>query len=135
MSHEPFQWIEDAQGPVALIVRGTFQPDRTVFLTKNHMEQQVGIIVHPKGAVIQAHEHRSAPRPLEGNPECLVIRRGSCEMSLYDRQRRPLGAFILRTGDTVLLLAGGHGFRMLEDCEMLETRAGSFPGDNAKVRF
>ena len=130
-----FEWIKDAEGPVALIIRADFKTAQTHFFTQPDMDQQLGVLIHPKGAVNQAHDHRSNQRVLTSSPECLIIRRGSCEMTLFDRKRRLISVYELHEGDVALLLAGGHGFRMLEDCEIIETRAGTFPGDDGKVRF
>ncbi|HMP90371.1 MAG TPA: hypothetical protein PJ991_09215 [Kiritimatiellia bacterium] len=134
-TNNQYQWIVDDQGPIALIVSACFTTDKSVFFTKPEMEQQLGIIKHPKGAIIQAHDHRAVERTINSCPECLILRRGSCEMTLYDRRRNKLSDHLLNEGDIVLLLAGGHGFRMLDDCELIETRAGAFPGDSGKERF
>lgn len=131
----PIEWVRDEEGPIALIVRKDFRTDRTVFFTEADMEQQLGIIKHPKDAVILAHDHHAEPRTLQTCPECLVIRSGSCEMTLYDHERREVSVHILNEQDIVLVLGGGHGFRMLEDCEIVEIRAGSFPGDDSKAQF
>lgn len=38
-------------------------------------------------------------------------------------------------GDVILLAAGGHGFEMLEDAEMIEIKQGPYCDDVDKVRF
>ena len=38
-------------------------------------------------------------------------------------------------GDVVLLARGGHGFEMLEDCEMIEVKQGPYAGEKDKTRF
>jgi hypothetical protein len=42
---------------------------------------------------------------------------------------------LLRAGDLIVFLAGGHGFRLLEDCVMLEIKQGPYSGVDEKTRF
>lgn len=35
----------------------------------------------------------------------------------------------------MLLAYGGHGFKMLEDSEIIEVKQGPYAGENDKVRF
>jgi len=132
---ELVEWIHDEAGPIALIVRAGCNPGKSTFFTSPDMDQQLGLVIHPKGAVIHPHDHHAEPRTLHSCPECLIVRRGRCEMTLFNRKRLQLSTHVLEPWDVVLILAGGHGFRMIEDCEIIETRAGTFPGDAGKVRF
>ncbi|MCZ2140280.1 MAG: hypothetical protein LC096_02690, partial [Bacteroidia bacterium] len=42
---------------------------------------------------------------------------------------------ILHTGDVILLSDGGHGFKMLEESEIIEVKQGPYCGEQDKVRF
>jgi hypothetical protein len=42
---------------------------------------------------------------------------------------------ILSSGDVLLLAFGGHGFQMLEDCEVIEVKQGPYSGELDKTRF
>ena len=42
---------------------------------------------------------------------------------------------ILDAGDIVLLATGGHGFKVLEEIEMIEVKQGPYAGDADKTRF
>jgi hypothetical protein len=35
----------------------------------------------------------------------------------------------------ILLVQGGHGFEILESCDMIEIKQGPYLGDEDKVRF
>jgi len=74
-------------------------------------------------------------RTICGGAECLVVRRGRAEMTLYDRSRREVCRRELRAGDVVLLVSGGHSFRQLEDTVFLEIKQGPYPGVEEKERF
>jgi hypothetical protein len=41
----------------------------------------------------------------------------------------------LAAGSIVLLLGGGHGFRMMEDTVLFEVKQGPYAGDKDKARF
>ena len=53
------------------------------------------------------------------------VRDGSCEVDLYDESRMLVATRELTQGDVVLLVSGGHGFRMLEDTTLLEVKQGA----------
>jgi hypothetical protein len=63
------------------------------------------------------------------------VRRGLSEVTIYDRSRCEVCRRLLRPGDVLLLVAGGHGFRQIEDTVFLEIKQGPYPGVEEKVRF
>ena len=56
-------------------------------------------------------------------------------MDFYDDYEDYLESVILYQGDTILLVSGGHGFKALEELEMIEIKQGPYAGENDKVRF
>ena len=49
---------------------------------------------------------------------------------------KKIGSAILNSGDTVLLLTGGHGFNLLEDSKIIEVKQGPYGGvDEDKERL
>jgi len=42
---------------------------------------------------------------------------------------------VLESGDVILLAAGGHGFEVLEEIEMIEVKQGPYAGELDKQRF
>lgn len=65
----------------------------------------------------------------------LVVRSGRCQIDLYDRERRHVATRELGAGDVILIVGGGHGFRMLEDTVLLEVKQGPYTGLDEKERF
>jgi hypothetical protein len=53
----------------------------------------------------------------------------------YDDERNYLESRILHQGDVLLLASGGHGFEMLEPCEIIEVKQGPYAGEADKTRF
>jgi quercetin dioxygenase-like cupin family protein len=125
-----------ADGPLlALLLSGTGDPAETTFPTPDDLNLQVGFVVYPAGGEIQRHDHRPLERQIVGTTEVLVVRSGRCEIDLYDRERQLVATRELRAGDVILIVGGGHGFRMLEDTVLLEVKQGPYTGLDEKERF
>lgn len=121
--------------PLAYIIRGEFHPDKTTFLTPSDFKQQVGFIVYPQGGEIARHVHRPLERHLVGTSEVLVVRKGRAEVDIYNDDRELVTTVELHDGDIMLMVGGGHGFRMLEDTVFLEVKQGPYTGLDEKERF
>lgn len=117
------------------IIRASFLPDRTIFFTPPDYKQQVGYIVYPAGGEIQRHVHRPLERKIVGTSEVLIIKKGRCEIDIYNDDRELVATRELRTGDVMLMVGGGHGFRMFEDTVFLEIKQGPYTGLDEKKRF
>jgi quercetin dioxygenase-like cupin family protein len=125
-----------AEGPLlALLLAGRDDPTETTFPTPPELSLQVGFVVYPAGGEIQRHDHRPLEREVVGTAEVLVVRSGRCEIDLYDAERSHVATRELRAGDVILIVAGGHGFRMLEDTVLLEVKQGPYTGLDEKERF
>jgi len=121
--------------PLAYIIRAELDPSRTTFLTPPEFKQQVGYVVYPAGGEIHRHLHRNLERHLVGTSEVLIVRRGRCEMDVYNDQRELVATRELHQGDLMLMVGGGHGFRMQEDTVFLEVKQGPYTGLDEKERF
>ncbi len=120
---------------LAYLARIEPPPDRTTFLTPDDCNLQVGHIVYPAGGEIKRHIHVPIERHIVGTAEVLIVQRGHCEVDIYTDDRRLVATRELRRGDVLIAVAGGHGFRVLEDTVLLEVKQGPYPGDAAKERF
>jgi len=121
---------------LAYLARGGTPPTRTTFLTPDDCNLQVGHVVYPAGGEIARHMHLPLERQLVGTTEVLVIQQGRCEVEIYSEDRRVVATRELGVGDILIAVAGGHGFRVLEDTVMLEVKQGPYPGDaQVKERF
>jgi hypothetical protein len=127
--------IKAGEQPLAYIVRGNWRPAATTFLTPPELSLQMGMIVYGKGQAIVPHVHLPITRQVPGTSECVLVRQGACEIDIYDAERNFLATRILEMGDIVLLLGGGHGFRMREDTVLFEVKQGPYVGTADKERF
>jgi quercetin dioxygenase-like cupin family protein len=126
---------DERGGLVALVLRGTADAEATTFVTPPEAGLQVGLVVYPAEGEVPRHTHYPIERRHLGTPEVLLVRKGRCIADLYDEERNPVTSLEIREGDVIVLLSGGHGFRMLEDTILLEVKQGPYPGRDEKDRF
>jgi uncharacterized protein with PhoU and TrkA domain len=120
---------------LAIIIRKGLSLESTTFVTPPEYKQQVGFVVHPAGAQIHRHTHRKIERHMIGTSEVLVLLQGRCEIDIYDDQHGLVHTSELHQGDVMLMVGGGHGFRMLEDTVFLEVKQGPYLGVDEKEPF
>lgn len=132
---EPIERIEANDQCLALIIRASFFPEKTTFLTPSEYKQQVGFVVYPAGGEIKRHVHRPLERHLVGTSEVLVVKQGRCLIDIYGDDRELVATRELFSGDVMLMVGGGHGFRMMEDTVFLEIKQGPYTGLEEKEQF
>lgn len=135
MEEDLIEHIADGDQPLCSIIRASFMPDRTTFLTPPEFKQQVGFVVYPAYSEIARHIHRPISRALVGTSEVLVLKKGRCLIDIYNDQRHLIATRELHPGDVMLMVGGGHGFRMLEDTVFLEVKQGPYTGLDEKEKF
>ncbi|MCX5751389.1 MAG: hypothetical protein NT099_06960 [Candidatus Saganbacteria bacterium] len=113
---------------IAIILRSNFTSKETVFFSAPEFSQQMGYIVYPKGGVIKAHAHKKVDRKVFLTQEVLFIKKGRLQVDFFTNNRKPFDTRELQAGDTIFLCSGGHGFRILEDAEMIEVKQGPYSG-------
>jgi len=127
--------ISHHKDPLARIVRSNFSHTGINFFTPNDYSQQLAYMSHPAGKEIQPHIHKRVQREVHFTQETLFIRKGKLQVDFYSDAQDFLESRILEAGDVILLIKGGHGFKVLEDLEMFEVKQGPFAGDEDKIKF
>ena len=127
--------IKKKNKTLAYIIRDDHQCDGVDFITPGDFSQQVDYMHHPAGKVIDAHVHNVVHRSVVFTQEVLFIKRGKLRVDFYDEYEDYLESRILNGGDVLLLVSGGHGFKALEEIEMIEVKQGPYSGDKDKTRF
>ena len=121
--------------PLVYIIHTDPMPEKTTFLTPPEFKQQVGFVVYPSGGVIARHLHLALERHLVGTCEVLVLLKGRCLMDIYNDKKELVATRELNQGDVMLMVGGGHGFRVQEDTVFLEVKQGPYLEVEEKERF
>ena len=120
---------------IAIVVRKDFREPGIHFFTPNDYSQQLAFMSHPSGKEIQPHIHKKVQREVNYTQETLFIRKGKLQVDFYTDEQEYVKSRILESGDVILLIKGGHGFKVLEDLEMFEVKQGPYAGDEDKIKF
>lgn len=127
--------IKKKEKLLAMIIRNNHECEGVDFITPGDYSQQVAYMHHPEGKVIDAHVHNVVHRDVLMTQEVLFIKKGKLRVDFYDDYQDYLESRILDAGDVILLISGGHGFKALEELEMIEVKQGPYSGDMDKKRF
>ncbi len=127
--------IEKDGKPLTYVVRTSRLPDQTTFLTPPELLQQVGFVVYPAGGEVARHVHRLIERRVVGTAEVVLVKQGRCMLDVYSDDKELVASRELAPGDLMLLVGGGHGFRMLAATVLLEIKQGPYTGLEEKERF
>ena len=120
---------------LSIIVRSNFSEKGINFFTPNDYSQQLAFMSHLKGKEIEPHIHKQVQREVLYTQETLFIRKGKLQVDFYSDEKEYLESRTLESGDVILLIKGGHGFKVLEDLEMFEVKQGPYAGDEDKIKF
>ena len=120
---------------LALIIRGSYVGKDIEFFTPENYSQQLGYMNRPSGYIIKPHVHLSASREVQFTKEVLFIKSGKVRVDFYSDKKDYIESKELQQGDIVLLAFGGHGFEVIENCEMIEVKQGPYAGENDKEKF
>ncbi|NJD58369.1 MAG: hypothetical protein C3F13_00175 [Anaerolineales bacterium] len=119
----------------SIIIRREYTPTETTFVTSPDLAQQLGFVVYPAGGVIKRHIHKNVDRQNISSSEALIVREGKLEIDIFDTEKHLLVTRELCAGDMVLMVSGGHGFRILEAVVLLEIKLGPYAGPADKELF
>ena len=121
------------------IVALIFRPDPglkgTNFFTPPEYSLQVGYLQYKSGESIPAHTHYKTERTVTGAAEIAIIQSGSCEVELFSEDGTPLSKHTLVAGNAIVMLTGGHSFRMMEDTSLYLIKQGPYGGSEEKIRM
>lgn len=120
---------------LGLILSRNFEQPGLNFLTPNNLSQQLAYMRHSPGKIIPPHLHNFVCREVQYTQEVLFIKKGKLRVDFYNQEQQYLESHILEAGDVILLVAGGHGFEVLEEIEMIEVKQGPYVGEHDRTRF
>ncbi len=121
---------------VAIILRSNYSRNETTFFSPPDFSQQLGYIVYKKDGIIKPHFHKKIHRDITLTQEVLFIKKGRLIVNFYTTDKKYIESRELTESDIIFLCSGAHGFKMLEDTEMVEVKQGPYSGrEGDKVTF
>ncbi len=127
--------IEDGSELIAIIIPAEHKSTGIEFFTPEEFTQQLAYMNRPSGYVIEPHLHNPVKREVHYTKEALFIRSGKVRVDFYNDDKAYLKSNILNAGDVILLAKGAHGFKMLEESDIIEIKQGPYVGEKDKTRF
>ena len=120
----------------ALVIKETYQDKKGIsFFTKNADNQQIGFMSHPKNYLIKPHKHQKRETKIFITSEVIILQKGKLRVDFYDTKKKYLFSIIVKKNQIIMLVHGGHGFKVLEPVKMLEIKQGPFVSNKDKIKF
>ena len=121
---------------LALIVRARYRRKKGItFFTQNESTQQFGYMKHKRDHIIKPHLHKKRLTKIYYTSEVILILKGILRVDFYNQFKKYLFSKILKPSDIIMLVSGGHGFKILKDVEMLEIKQGPYNLIKDKIKF
>ncbi len=120
--------IENNGTVFALILRKNIKTEGVNFFSSKDMSLQLGILEHKEGARIKPHIHKPTKKIINNVQEVLHVEHGAIRCNFYDNDGKKVESTLLREGDTILLISGGHGFNIMENSKIFEVKQGPYSG-------
>ena len=121
---------------LALIVKGKYRNKKGItFFTPSESIQQFGYMKHKKAYIIKPHLHKKRLTKIFYTTEVILLLKGMIRVDFYTQFKKYLFSKILKEKDIIMLVHGGHGFKILKDVEMLEIKQGPYNLIRDKIKF
>jgi len=121
---------------LALIVRGKYRNKKGItFFTTKESTQQFGYMKHEKKYIIKPHLHKKRLTRIFYTTEVILLLKGIVRVDFYTHSKKYLFSKLLKQKDIIMLVSGGHGFKILKNAEMLEIKQGPYNLIKDKIKF
>ena len=119
-----------------LIVRRQFRKKSGInFFTDNDAIQQFGYMKHKKNFLIKPHLHKKRQTKILFTSEVIIVLKGILRVDFYDNKKKYIFSKKVYGNDIVMLVNGGHGFKVIKDIEMIEVKQGPYNLIKDKKKF
>jgi mannose-6-phosphate isomerase-like protein (cupin superfamily) len=117
---------------IALIIRNN-EP-LNGFIADQANPLQLGFLSFVKNHQVRPHEHRCLTKTVHKNQEFIYVVSGQLEVSFFNKGQ----TFVkqrLETGDCLLQIRGGHGFRFLQPTKIITVKQGPYRGKEREKKL
>ena len=81
------------------------------------------------------HKHQKRMTKILVTTEVLILLKGILRVDFYKINKEYLFSKKIFAGDIIMLVNGGHGFKVLKDVEMIEVKQGPYNLSTDKTKF
>ena len=121
---------------LALIVRRQFRKKSGInFFTSKEATQQFGFMKHKKNHIIKPHKHNKRLTRILRTTEVILLLKGTLRVDFYNDKYKYLFSKKINERDIIMLIHGGHGFKVLKNVEMIEVKQGPYSLSSDKIKF
>ena len=92
-------------------------------------------IIYKKKHTIKPHLHKKRVTKIFYTTEVILLLKGALRVDFYTSFKKYLFSKILKEKDIIMLIHGGHGFKVLRNVEMLEIKQGPYSLIKDKIKF
>ena len=120
----------------ALIIRRQFRKKSGInFFTSKEATQQFGFMKHKKNHIIKPHKHNKRLTRVLRTTEVILLLKGTLRVDFYNDKYKYLFSKKINERDIIMLIHGGHGFKVLKNVEMIEVKQGPYSLASDKIKF
>lgn len=119
---------------IAIVVKKDFKKEGVNFISDPEFPLQLGISNYKKNEEIKAHFHIENEIKINKIQEIVYIKKGKTLVNLYNKEGFNFKSIELITGDIIFFIEGGHGFKMLEETDIIEVKQGPYFGRDKDKR-
>ena len=120
---------------LAIVIKKYRSKKGITFFTNPKDTQQIGYMKHKKNHIIQPHTHKKKLKKIMNTTEVLIILNGALRVDFYDNKKKYLFSKKIIKGEIIMLMDGGHGFKVLKNLEMIEVKQGPYRLSSDKHKF
>ena len=81
------------------------------------------------------HKHNKRNTKIIITTEVIILFKGILRVDFYNEKKNYLFSKKIYAGDIIMLVNGGHGFKILKDVEMIEVKQGPYSLSSDKIKF
>lgn len=105
------------------------------FFTDDQLDFQVASFSLEKDSEIERHIHNKQNRIIQTTSEALILLSGKIEIEIFDNNLKFIDKFLVLPGEIIVLFAGGHSLKVIDEAKFIEIKQGPFDANNDKKRF
>ena len=111
---------------LALYIPKETRPDGLNFYSNPCDGLQFATYLGKRGYAIEPHIHLDRTAVIREVNEVIYIEKGMVKVDLYGDGKTTLFSQVLRRGDTIALIHGGHGFKFIRKSTLVYVKQGAY---------